>query len=185
MRTEDCRLLNILYAPLGYIHSDNLSSAFSLNNIISDTLLNYWIISQYKLDNLPDYWRPEDPISLLIIPNWDMIPKIAYLLGGYILRERLLIDRATLITDLQLLSFISLPLQHTITICHEYDNFNYSTCGATFIMGIAKMLPFALQQRLRLFFSPIMDFPKMKISISPDNINLLKMAIIYARNSFK
>ncbi|MBS0846911.1 hypothetical protein [Citrobacter sp. JGM124] len=185
MMTEDNQMMNILYAPLSYTHSDNLSSIYPSMEILTDVILNHWIITKYHLDDLPDVWKYDNPISTILISNWYIIPKISYFIGGYILRERLILDNSVLMSDLQLLSFISLPLRHSVQGISDYKNINYATFGAAFILGIAKNFPIALKQRLHLFFPSDMDFPKIKISITPDNINLLKMAIIYARNSNK
>ncbi len=183
MKIDDSRLMNILYSPITYIHSDKISEFHSSINILTDVILNYWIIDQYQLENLPDTWLPDDAVSTLLFHHWQMIPKVADLIGGYLLREQLLIEKLSLIRDSRLLAFISLPIRHTVTVSQQSKSADRSVWGIAFIIGLTKNLPIALRQRLRLFFPKDILLPTPYIAITPDHINLLKMAINYAYDS--
>lgn len=180
MKAEDNHILNILYSPVAYAHSDQVSEISHMINILDDVLLNHWIINQYQLENLPDTWQPDDTISLLILSHWYVIPTIAYLIGGYLLREQLLVKRINLIIDPQLSAFISLPLRHAIS--PRGHNVDCLAWGVAFISGLVKNLPVALQQRLRLCFPSDIIMPNIYIAKTADHINLLRMAINYAYN---
>lgn len=180
MRAEDSHIMNILYSPIAYIHSDNLLELDSSRNVLNDVILNYWIIKQYQLDDLPDNWQPNDVVSLLLFNHWKTIPKLAYLIGGYLLRERFIIDKMSLIRDPKLLSFISLPLRHSVVVSQQCPITHFSAWGAAFITGLSQSFPAALRQRLSLCFSKNILLPEPCIAKTPDNINLLRMAINYA-----
>lgn len=180
MRAEDSHIMNILYSPVMYIHSDQLLDLGSSRNVLSDVILNCWIIKKHQLVNLPDDWQPDDIVSLLLFSHWQMIPKVAYLIGGYLLRERLIIDKMSLIYDPKLLAFISLPLRHSVGINQECHITDFSAWGAAFITGLSNSWPVALRQRLSLCFSKEIQLPESGIAKIPDHINLLRMAINYA-----
>ena len=180
MKSEDNHIMSIIYSPVVYIHSDKLLELDSSRNILSDVILNYWIIKKYQLDDLPDSWQPNDIVSLLLFSHWNMIPKIAELIGGYLLRERLIIDKMSLISDPKMLAFISLPLRHSVIVTQQRYITDYSAWGAAFITGLSHSLPAALQQRLSLCFSKDILLPEFYIAKTPDHINLLRMAINYA-----
>jgi len=180
MRAEDSSIMNILYSPIIYINSDQLLELGSSRNVLSDVILNYWIIKKYQLVDLPDDWQPNDIVSLLLFSHWKMLPRVAYLIGGYLLRERLIIDKMSLIYDPKLLAFISLPLRHSVEISQQCHITHFSAWGAAFITGLSHNLPVALRQRLSLCFSKDMLLPESCIARTPDHINLLRMAINYA-----
>ncbi len=180
MKSEDSHVMSILYSPIIYIHSDKLLEMSPSRNVLSDVILNYWIIKKYQLDDLPDSWQSDDVVSLLLFSHWQMIPKAAELIGGYILREQLIIDKMALISDPKLLAFISLPLRHSVIVNQKYHITDYSAWGAAFITGLSHSLPAALRQRLSLCFSKNILLPEFYIAKTPDNINLLRMAINYA-----
>jgi len=182
MKAEDNHIMNILYSPIMYIHSDLLSELPSSMGILNDVILNHWIINKYHLEHLPDTWQPDDVVSKLIFTHWEMIPKITEFIGGYLLRERLLIEKTSLISDSKLLAFISLPLRHTVVVGQQNNNINHSAWGTAFIIKMTRNLPTALQQRLRLCFSPNIRLPNIYMTKTPDHINLLRMAINYAHD---
>lgn len=182
MKAEDSYIMNILYSPVIYIHSDRLLELDSSRDVLSDVILNYWIIKKYQLDDLPDNWQPHDAVSLLLFNHWQMIPKVAELIGGYLLRERLIVDKMALISDPKMLAFISLPLRHSVIINPQHHITDYSAWGAAFISKLLRSLPAALQQRLSLCFSEDMQLPELYIAKTPDHINLLRMAITYAHD---
>jgi len=183
MKVEDSHIMNILYSPIMYVHSDKISEFHSSKNVLNDVILNYWIINQYQLEHLPETWQPDDAVSALLFNHWQIIPKIADLIGGYLLREQLLIEKLSLIHDSKLLAFISLPLRHTVTVSQQSKSIDRSVWGIAFIIGLTKNLPIALRQRLHLFFPKEILLPTPYIAITPDHINLLKMAINYAYDS--
>lgn len=185
MKAEDNNIMNILYSPIMYIHSDKLFTVSPSMDVLTDVILNYLIINQFQLEHLPERWQPDDVISILLINHWQMIPAVAALIGGYLLRERLLIDKMTLISDPKLLAFISLPLRHTVCVNKENCIADYSALGAEFITGLTHNLPVALRQRLALCFSNDVLLEKPFIAKTPDNINLLRMAINYAHDTEK
>ncbi|MCS3431556.1 type III secretion system protein [Klebsiella sp. BIGb0407] len=183
MKAADSQLMSILYSPVMYIHSDKLLELHSSRNVLNDVILNHWIINQYQLEHLPDMWKPTDVVSILLFNHWQMIPIIVDLIGGYLLRERLLIDKMLLISDAKLLTFISLPLRHSVCVNKQSHITDYSSWGAAFITGLTQHLPVALRQRLSLCFSNNILLPESYIAKTPDNINLLRMAINYAYNT--
>jgi len=182
MKAEDSLIMNILYSPVIYIHSDRLLELDSSRNVLSDVILNYLIIKKYQLDDLPDNWQPDDVVSLLLFSHWRIIPKVAELIGGYLLRERLIIDKMSLIRDPKMLTFISLPLRHSVIINPQHYIIDYSAWGAAFISRLSHNLPVALRQRLSLCFSKDILLPEFYITKTPDHINLLRMAITYAQD---
>lgn len=182
MKSEDSHIMNILYSPVMYIHADKLLELESSRNVLSDVILNYWIIKKYQLDDLPDSWQPNDVVSLLLFSHWQMIPKAAELIGGYLLRGRLIIDKMPLINDPKLMAFISLPLRHSVVVSQQCHITDYSAWGAAFITGLSHGLPTALRQRLSLCFTKDILLPEFCIAKTPDHINLLRMAINYAYN---
>lgn len=183
MRAEDSHIMNILYSPIMYIHSERLLALSHSTEMLNDVVLNHWIIRQYQLEDLPDSWQPEDPVSQLIFNHWALMPRVAFLIGGYLLRENLLIEKSQLIKDAALLKFISLPLRHRIVINSSETTTEVMALGGAFLLGITSTLPSALRQRLQLCFSPDIQLPSLHISKTPDHINLLKMAITYANDS--
>jgi len=180
MKAEESHIMNVIYSPVMYIHSDKLLALGSSRTILSDVILNHWIIKHYNLEDLPDSWQPDDIVSLLLFSHWQMIPKVAYLIGGYLLRENLLIDKMSLICDPKLLAFISLPLRHSVIVSQPFYSADFSAWGAAFINGLSHNLPSAIRQRLSLCFSKDILLPEIFIAKTPDHINLLKMAINYA-----
>jgi len=182
MKAEDNRIMNIIYSPIMYTHPERLSEIHHSREILNDVLLNHWIFSQYHLDDLPSFWQPGDSVSELIIIHWKIIPTIANLIGGYLLQDRLIIERMTLINDPTLLAFISLPLRHTVIISQSYQHADFSAYGAAFLMYMIKNLPSAFHQRFRLCFPKQSSLPQLGMTKTPDHINLLKMAINYAND---
>lgn len=182
MKPDDDRLMKILYYPASYTHSSHLPDTLHHREVWSDVLVNYWIIKTLQLKDVVTNWQPTDIITSLILSNWHNLPNVAHLLGGYILRSRLPGQGAALITDPQLLAFISLPLIHHITVNHSEKNLNTSAWGIAFILSLAVSLPEALLQRLLLCFPAKITLPSIQGARTPHHINLLKMAITYANN---
>lgn len=180
MQSINDNIINILYSPVMYTHSEQLSMLTPLKEMIDETILNYWIIKTQDLDDLPDNWHPNDVISELILSHWEAIPRIAMLIGGYLLREQVIMEKTYLINDIRLLRFLSLPLRHTITMAHQNSHIDYLALGASFVTGLANHLPNALQQRLRLFFPQGVLLHNIGTDKTPDHINLLRMAAHYA-----
>lgn len=183
MRAEDSHIMNILYSPIMYIHSERLLALHHSTDVLNDVVLNHWIIRQYQLEDLPDNWQPDNPISQLIFNHWALMPRVAFLIGGYLLRENLLVEKSQLMSDATLLKFISLPLRHSIVTNSDERTGGSAALGCAFLLGITGNLPSAVSQRLRLCFPPDIEPPGLHISTTPDHINLLKMAITYANDS--
>ncbi|MFB9085419.1 type III secretion protein [Erwinia tracheiphila] len=120
----------------------------------------------------------------LLLNHWQILSAAAHFAGGYLMRDQLMKHAATLATDSRLLSFISLPILYQANIENEFSDTHFTTIenGAAFIMSIASTLPRALQQRLALCFAHNMNKPPCVANPTPDNLNLLKMSIIYASN---
>ncbi|QQG29060.1 type III secretion system protein [Pectobacterium carotovorum] len=176
------QMMSILYYPVNYTDPSHLPEELLVNEIWDETLINYWLLTQYKLENLPVNSTPCDPTSSLIIAYWQKIPTIAHLIGGYLLRSQLLSQGASLLIDHRLLTFISLPLVHHVAMKNVTQHIDTYAWGMAFILSQLTNFPIALRQRLFLSFPAQMALPANPISSHPDHINLLRMAITYAND---
>lgn len=182
MRAEDQRMMTILYDPAGYTHVSHLPELLMDRECQDNTLLNFWLLKQGKLCNLPDGWQPGDATLSQLLSDWHLIPTVAHLTGGYLLRHWLPVQGVLLMTDPRLLAFISLPLLHQIRTDDPGMPHDVTSCGLTFILGQFPSLPEAIRQRLRLLFpAGIMPAP-FPAPRTLDHINLLQMAMTYAHH---
>lgn len=180
MRTGDPRIISILYAPASYTHCSHLPEIFQKSEIREDTLLNFWLLRHGKLSDLPANWQPDDATFSVLLTGWHLIPVAAHLIGGYILRNRLLEKGAVLMSDPCLLAFISLPILHQLTVDESDILLDSASCGAAFIQGQFPELPAALRQRLMLHFHADMAPTHLPVPKTLNNFNLLRMAFTYA-----
>ncbi|EEK4519630.1 oxidoreductase [Salmonella enterica] len=174
--------LKLLYAPLFYTDKSYLSALPDGKGEFSDKLLNYWLINYYKLDHLTDDFQHKntDIITTLFIHNWLLLPKVAYLIGSYIGR-RLSYEGIFLFPDSYMFEFMSLPLLYQAESNHLIQPDIIST-GVSYLLNLGKGLPVALKQRFLLCFPKSINCPELDIPKTQDNINLLKIAISYAKN---
>ena len=184
MNTQYEYIMSIMYSPVSYIHPGHLPAELTGNDRYDDVLINYWIINKFELEDLHEDWQSSDVVSSFLLPAWAMIPLIARLIGGFLIREKLLLSSAMLITDPRLLAFISLPLKHDILLDRKATDHTPTEWGVAFIFGLAEGFPKAILQRLKLLFSFDLILPEIVITRTPQQINLLRMAINYA-NDFK
>lgn len=182
MKHDAERVMRILYYPSHYTDPSHLPDSLASGELFNDVLINYWILQRFQLDNENTYWAPTDTISSLMFEHWHQLPLVAHLLGGYLLRTRLPGHGAALMTDPQLLAFISLPLHHHVTIDEAERGVDTLAWGAAFILSMAPSLPSAVRQRFLLSFSAELNLPKIHAAATPNHINLFKMAISYANN---
>lgn len=182
MRLEDERMMRILYSPVDYTHPSYLDKVFLRKIFWDDVLVNYWLLNHYHLGDLPQRWQNCDYTLSCVLSNWYQLPVIAHLTGGYLLRSRLLGQSTTLLSDPQLLAFISLPMINTVAIQNSQDINDTYAWGIAFILNLIPDIPLALRQRISLFFSAEMTLPSLHIARNPDNFNLLRMAMTYANN---
>lgn len=180
MKAEDQRMMTLLYAPAGYTHASHLPEIFRAGGIREDTLLNFWLLRHGKLCDLPEAWQPNDAMLSLLLSRWHLLPAAAHLIGGYLLRGRLLEQSAALMSDPRLLAFVSLPLLHQVTLGDADAARDTASCGAAFILGQFPTLPDALRQRLLLSFPAGMPLATLSAPRNLNNINLLRMALTYA-----
>ncbi|WP_224558174.1 type III secretion system protein [Pectobacterium versatile] len=176
------QMIGILYYPVNYTDQSHLPEELLINEIWDDTLINYWLLTRYKLEDLPANKTPCDPTSSLIFTNWQQMPTVAHLVGGYLLRSQLLSQGASLLMDHRLLAFISLPLVHHVAMKNVTQHIDTHAWGAAFILSQLTDFPIALRQRLFLCFPAKMALPTSQIARHPDHINLLRMAITYAND---
>lgn len=176
------RVMRILYYPSHYTDPSHLPDSLASGEMFNDVLINYWILKNFQLENDNKYWEPTDTISSLMVENWHQLPRVAHLLGGYLLRARLPRHGAVLITDPQLLAFISLPLHHNVTIDAAERGVDTLAWGAAFILSMASSLTSAMRQRFLLSFPAEINLPNVHAAATPNHINLFKMAISYANN---
>ncbi|ELD0488011.1 oxidoreductase [Escherichia coli] len=177
-------ILKIMYAPLHYIHYSYLGK-LKCNKVLSDGLINFWIIKHYQLSELPEGvgFHDRDDIEFLLVKNWQLLPNIALLIGCYLDRTYLrkgIVDSL----DLNCYIFISLPLQYQVKYVEVSHADDVIAVGVSFLLELGSNLPLALRQRLIMMFPEGITLPKLCAFKSPDNINLLKMAIVYAKNKF-
>lgn len=182
MYLEIEKMLKILYSPIDYIHPTHLSALLLKKNILGYGLINFSLISYYQLNDLPTHWEMDDKITSLILTQWAQLPAAAHLLGGYLLRCELLSDCALLMADPRLLAFISLPIIHQVKTNAVENKVDTLARGAAFILSQIPRLPSALRERLLLSFPAGMILPQLAAVRTPDNLNLLKMAINYANH---
>ncbi|ATZ12437.1 type III secretion system protein [Erwinia amylovora] len=182
MKHDAEHVMQIMYYPSDYTDPSHLPDSLAQGEVFNDVLINYWLLSHFQLDNENKYWQPTDINSSLIVAHWHQLPRIAHLLGGYLLRNRLPGYGAALICDPQLLAFISLPLIHHVTIDEAERRVDTLAWGAAFILSMASSLLPALKQRILLGFPAGIDLPELHVKATPNHINLFKMAITYANN---
>ncbi|MCX8958725.1 hypothetical protein [Erwinia psidii] len=182
MNADFEQLLRIMYDPSSYTHPNHLAETLLSRDIWDEILINYWIISHYQLEDLPDRWSARDMMTSLILDNWLLLPQAAHFAGSYLLRNQLMKQSALLATDAKLLAFISLPLVYQVSLTMAAEEITPAKCGADFIKSMVTGLPVALQQRIMLSFPSTEKETKCIASPTPDNINLFKMSLAYAYN---
>lgn len=175
-------VLRIMYGPAVYTHPDHLEELMRCNNTWNEALINLWLIEYYQLEDLPEGWSPGCHTTSLILAYWKRLPNVAYLIGSYLLRSQLILQGARLAADARLLAFISLPLAHQVDPGAAMPCDSATAYGIAFIRSISANLPHALQQRMALCFPRDDTHITCKAAPTPDHINLLKMAMIYAND---
>ncbi len=175
-------ILKIMYAPLYYIHYSYLGK-LKHNKEFSDELINFWIIKHNQLSELPEgfIFHDKDDIEFLLVNNWQLLPNIALLIGCYLDRTS---SHKGIVDSLNCHLFISLPLQCQVKYVEAYHACDVIAVGISFLLELGSNLPPALRQRFLLMFPEGIILPKLCVFKTPDNINLLKMAIVYAKNKF-
>ncbi|OWY74558.1 oxidoreductase [Pantoea sp. AMG 501] len=181
MNADIGHLLRIMYCPIKYCHSSYLVNLRGEQDLFSEVVLNHWLIKYHQLTDLPEGWIAENQVARLVIHNWYRLSTIAHYIGGYLLREWLLRNGAALATDKKLRSFIALPLMHHVVI-DDLSGCCLKDSGAAFIMALTPAMPQALRQRMSLCFSCDANFPQLIVKPAPEHLNLLKMAIAYAKD---
>lgn len=182
MMVDDDLLLRVMYDPVQYTDKSHFPDSFQLDKTWDTVLVNYWLLTYYKLEDLPDNWGSTGAVSKLILTHWHKLTTIAHLIGGHLLRARMPSLSGAFLTDKRLQAFITLPLPHHIVPGNDMDTADISACGAAFMLNLADELPYALRQRFSLCFPAHMRIPSLVASVTPDHINLLQMAIHYANN---
>nr|WP_286673459.1 oxidoreductase [Candidatus Symbiopectobacterium sp. PLON1] len=131
----------------------------------------------------PETWDAAHTPAAVMIKQWDHMPDIAHLLGGYLLKSSMSDLNRALFSDPQLLSFIALPLIHHVDpSLLKQGGYTTQACGARFILNHCHPIPQALQQRFMLLFPTDIELPKMDAPRTPDHINLFNMVTHYANN---
>ncbi|CCG86218.1 type III secretion system protein [Erwinia piriflorinigrans] len=182
MKHDAERVMRILYAPSCYTDHSHLPDGIASGDMFNDVLVNYWILTHFQLENVDKNWEPSDIISSLVVAHWYQLPRVAHLLGGYLLRNRLPDHGATLMADPQLLAFISLPLIHHVALDNAEQGVDTLAWGAAFILSLASVLPPAIKQRILLSLPSDINLPKINAAVAPNHINLLRIAATYAKN---
>ncbi|HBA9513506.1 TPA: hypothetical protein J1413_004864 [Escherichia coli] len=172
-------LLKLLYAPSLYIDSSYLVMLPNKGVTFSHQIINYWIINYFKLENIQRdfFFQKKDNITLSLIRNWFLLPKVAILIGGYLSRNIF----SSGFTHPEILKFMSLPLSYQIAP-NILTQSNVMANGITFIRELCVTLPSALRQRFYLCFPENIVYPELDVPRTPDNLNLLKVAFSYAKN---
>lgn len=181
MNVESDILMNIMYSPAAYTDKSHFSD-FYRSIVTPDFLLNSWLLDKYGLNDLPDFFLPDNEFLLLILNSWNRLHFAAELIGFYLLRDKLPLCAKKLMAHPCLLNFISLPLSYNAQFTYDVTIADAIAYGAAFILKILPKLPDALIQRYMLCFPAGMILPKIYVSKTPNNINLLKMAFNYAHN---
>lgn len=177
----DKQILKILFYPAKYIDSSHIPDSIGTSFRENDYLINHWIINQFMLPFPSDIWESPDVLSSLFINNWQNLRFIAELIGAHITRTHAFNTSTLFFSDKRLQAFISLPLKyHVEIISHVTNRLSY---GIVFLRMISEYLPTYLKSRLALCFPKELSLPLINITPTPMNINLLKMAIIYAKKN--
>ncbi len=180
----DEQLFEILFNPADYIHESHFPPRWQPIDSACDPILNYWLFIHHQLEELPQHWAAHNQQTVLLLQNWQKLPTIAHLIGGYLLRISLLKRGLTLYRDPALHAFITLPLMHHVRFITPVSAcLDTRAYGLTFILSQCQDLPPALEQRFQLLFPAGITRPTLFAPAVPDNINLLNMAITYANNS--
>lgn len=178
----DNKTLRILYCPADYIDKSYLSNIDRLSKYYDKYLTNYWILTHYKLDHFSDTWEASNFIDSLLIDNWFNLRIIAELIGGHLTRTLTHANSTLLFSDKRLLSFASMPLKYDFPI--KGNDVDRLSCGFAFLRSISSSFPKFLQDRLILCFPKNMKTPMVNLVQSPQNINLLNMAVHYAKTFY-
>lgn len=180
----DCadHLLKLLYAPSLYIDRSYLAMLPNKSMTFSNQIINYWVIKYFKLEDIQcDFFlKKTDNLTLFLIRNWFLLPKVALLIGGYFSRN-IFIGEHLFSTHPAVLKFMSLPLYYQIAPGILTQN-NIMANGIAFIRDLCITLPSALRQRFYLCFPKDIVCPELNAPRTPENINFLKMAFSYAKN---
>ncbi|EKS5988157.1 hypothetical protein QCA75_004778 [Salmonella enterica] len=180
------KILQILYAPLHYVHHSYLNE-FKHNKEFCDELINFWIIQRHRLSDLPEdfIFHDRDDVALLFVNNWLLIPTIALLIGSFLNKKYLRKDfRIVGTLGIRCQLFTSLPLQCQVKYIETYHHDDVVAMGIAFLLGLGDNIPLAFRQRFFLLFSENIILPELNVLKTPDNFNLLKMATMYAKNKF-
>lgn len=178
----DNKTLRILYCPADYIDKSYLSNIDSLSKLQDKYLANYWIFTHYKLEHFSETWEASNFIDSLLIDNWFNLRIIAELIGGHLTRTLTHANSTLFFSDKRLLSFASMPLKYNLSI--KGNDIDRLSCGFAFLRNISLSFPNFLRDRLNLCFPKNIQTPTVNIFQSPQNINLLNMAVDYAKTFY-
>lgn len=151
----EVQLLKIMYAPNDYIKREYLSNVPAAVLTQSNTILNQRIIEQHDLLRNIDFSFKPGPFITAVINGWAHIPRVATLLGCYLLRIPLTFSGAINTLDATCRSFMALPLGATLppqpltTFTTEVIQFT----GANALVATLENSSPALSQRAKLIFS--------------------------------
>lgn len=175
-------LLKLLYAPSLYIERSYLDILPNKGVDFSNQIINYWVIKYFKLEGIQNdfFSQKVDNITLSMIQNWFLLPKVVLLIGGYFSRN-IISSGYLFLTHPVVLKFMSLPLSYQIAPNILTQN-NMMANAIVFIRELCVTLPSALLQRFYLCFPKNIVYPEINVPRTPDNVNFLKMAFSYAKN---
>jgi len=181
---ERNRGLNIAFNPASYVHKSHLPSTLCEGYMHFDKFINVWLFSQFPCFNVcPELRSGEGDVVLnLIVDHWYDLLNAAPLLGAYLLRNKLLSSPALLMTNGELLSFISLPLSLEVRINETRECEDILALGLAIILQIGRHLPPPLIERLSLIFPKGRSVPDVSAESTAANINVFRMALRYAHN---
>lgn len=179
-------LLRIMYAPLDYVHSQRFLKPTEVLSPSLQQVVNHSLIKRYKLITELGFTVNSNDISHRVITCWNLLPKVAWLLGCKLARGSLAVGGQLATLPEVARRFVSLPLP-----CPAYPaNTSFSPddielLGARYLYQLKPDLPEALAQRLPLSFAPESEVIDNANEAQPAiflNRSLITFAFDYAQN---
>ncbi len=177
----EAELLKIMYAPHSYMKQEYLAA---LPDVVlatqSHSLSSQLIMEHYNLLRNVDFSFAPGPLLSAVIRGWQYIPRVAILLGCYLLRPPLIFSGIARRFDANCQAFMALPLgislppQPLTALTTE----TIQDTGAGALIATLENFSPALTQRARLMFSDLTAHKAFIIAPST-----LIMAFDYAKIS--
>jgi len=174
-------LLRVMYAPLDYVHRQRYQSPTGTLSPALQQMVNHDLIKRYGLSTQLNFSLGSIDFSEPLITNWNLLPKVAWLLGCKLARGSLAVNGQLAALPSVARSFIALPIPCPALPSEVAVSSNgVELLGAQYLFQLQAQLPTPLAQRLPLLFASDLVETPLKLSL---NRSLLTFAFDYAKNS--